>query len=149
MVENRWQMIVGGAVLLLMLLVGTFSLGVYIGRHGLNQADLRYDPVQPVKQPPNPGLTGNPIGPITQPDLIGLVRQVNHDRFDIATREGPRSVTITSETQLFTSQAVAIPLSNLKPGDLIALYGEIQNVDGNQFLAVRILLLPEDTHGPP
>jgi hypothetical protein len=149
MVENRWQMILGAAVLLLMILIATFSLGVYVGRHGLSRDGLRYDPGQTAGQPPKPGFTGDQAGMIGRPDLVGLVRECTETRLELATQDGPRSIALSQATKLFTSVGKPQPLSNLKPGDLVGVYGQIQNLDGNQFLAVRIILLPNRPQDPP
>jgi hypothetical protein len=44
MAANRWQIGIGVVVLLLMLLVGAFSIGVYVGHHGWTEEGLTYAP---------------------------------------------------------------------------------------------------------
>jgi hypothetical protein len=86
---------------------------------------------------------------IGRPDLVGLVRECTETRLELATQDGPRSIALSQATKLFTSEGKPQPLSNLKPGDLVGVYGQIQNLDGNQFLAVRIILLPNRPQDPP
>ena len=99
MVENRWQIILGAGILLLMLLAGTFSIGVYIGRHGLSREGLQYQPLQQA----NPQVI-HPNRPASipegEPDIIGRLRTTSRQGIEVATQNGIRFVLIDQETKL-------------------------------------------------
>jgi hypothetical protein len=150
MVENRWQVILGAGVLLLMLLAGTFSLGIYIGRHGLSREGLRYQPARVNPQDPVQGL--NPqnrpaVIPQGQPDLIGRLRRDSRKGIELATENGIRFVLIDNETKFVDVDGHSLKGTDLKAGDILAVFGEFNVNEGQQLLASVIVRLPE--RSPP
>jgi hypothetical protein len=148
MAENRWQIILGAGVLLLMLLAGTFSIGVYIGRHGLSRDGLRYQPsqidnpqvLQPVERP-----SGIPEG---EPKLTGRLRSASRQGIVLATQNGIRFVTIDEETKLLNGRGEALQRSDFNSGDILAIYGQFSINEGNQLLAEVIVRLPQQQPQP-
>jgi hypothetical protein len=147
MAENRWQIIIGAGVLLLMLLAGTFSLGIYIGRHGLSREGLRYQhPVQAMQQvaPQNQEPRGRPEGiPEGQPDLIGRLRRGSKEGIELATEKGIRFVAIDEDTKLLDEEGNPLKGTNLQVGDILAIFGEYSVNEGQQLLAYVIVRLPK------
>ncbi len=141
MAENRWQIAVGALVLLGMLLAATFSLGVYVGRHGLSREGLRYQPGPQAGQPQVPGGPGGAPGP--RPDLIGRLRGASPQGLELATQQGPRFVALNEDTKLESMQGDPLTVEDLKPGDLLAVFGEFSVGDGRELLATRVVRLPE------
>ena len=149
MAENRWQIILGAGVLLLMLLAGTFSLGVYIGRHGLSRDGLRYQPaqvdrpqvLQPIERPP-----GIPEG---EPDLIGRLHSASRQGIVLATQNGIRFVVIDQETKLLNERGEALQRSDFQAGDILAIFGEFSIHEGNQLLSKVIVRLPKQQQPQP
>ena len=142
MVENRWQIAIGALVLLLMLLAGVFSLGVYIGRHGLSREVFRYQPAQITNQQ---GLQQaiRPAGiPEGDPQLIGRLRLVTRQGIELATQDGVRFVAINQETKLLNGRGETLQRSNFQTGDILAIFGDFSLNEGKQLLAEVIVRLP-------
>jgi hypothetical protein len=148
MAANRWNIItlsVGGAVLLLMLLASSFSLGVYVGEHGWTRDGLSYSnpgganrggavnppaqggfpqggPVPAGTQPAPQAPAGLPQG---RPNLTGRVLRLQPQSIQIAAPDGS-----------------AITLKDLQKGDVIAVYGMFTGGDGGELRADFIIRLP-------
>jgi len=153
MAENRWQIIVGAAVLLLMLLAGTFSLGIYIGRHGLSRDGLRYQPAaqgNPQLLPQGQNPQNRPAGiPQGEPDLIGRLRKGSRNGIELATENGIRFVAIDKDTKFVDEAGDTIQGTDLQAGDILAIFGEFSVNEGQQLLASIILRLPEGSSPQP
>jgi hypothetical protein len=148
MAENRWQIVLGAAVLLLMLLAGTFSLGVYIGRHGLSREGLQYQPLQQ----PNPQVIhpNRPADiPEGEPDIIGRLRTASPQGIEIATQNGIRFVVINQETKLLDERGETLERSGIHRGDILAIFGSFRLNDGNQLLAEVIIRIPPSNPPQP
>ena len=142
MAENRWQIIIGAGVLLLMLLAGSFSLGVYFGRHGLSQEGLQYQPAQqnPQAPPPEREPQNQPAGiPEGKPNLLGRLRQVTPKGIELATENGIRFVAIDEETKFLDNAGNPLSGSDLKPGDILVIFGDFSMNEGQQLLAFTIV----------
>jgi hypothetical protein len=142
MAENRWQIVVGAAMLLLILIIGSFSLGMYVGRHGLSQGGLRYQPAPPgdTQEPKSAGRAEDlPIG---NPDVIGRIRALAPRGIQIATQEGPRLVEVNDSTRVHDANGKPLNLIDLSLGDIVAVFGEFSPRDGQLLLATHIVRLP-------
>jgi hypothetical protein len=143
MAENRWQIAIGALVLLLMLLAGVFSLGVYIGRYGLSREGLQYQPAQ-LTNPQGIQQANRPAGiPEGEPQLIGRLRFVGRQGVELATQEGIRFVAINQETRLLNGRGEDLQRSDFQTGDILAIFGEFSVNEGNQLLAEIIIRLPQ------
>jgi hypothetical protein len=142
MAENRWQIILGAAVLLVILLTGAFSLGIYVGRHGWGDDGLRYQPVGPEGGPGAP--PGSPQDfAVNPPDLVGRIRALSQLGIQLATQDGPRIVEVSENTRVEDKDGTPQKLTNLRLGDLVAVFGEFTPGNGQRLVASQIVRLPE------
>ena len=142
MVENRWQIVVGAVMLLLILLVGTFSLGVYVGRHGLSQEGLRYQPAPPRGiTEPKPAERAKDL-PAGNPDVVGRIRALAPQNIQIATKDRPRWVEVDDSTRVHEANGQSLDLTDLRLGDVVAVFGDFSPGDGSRLLATHIVRLP-------
>jgi hypothetical protein len=163
MAANRWKIIslsIGGALLLLMLLASTFSLGVYVGEHGWTRDGLSYSgpggkdnannrPAQGGNPPGGPVLPGAqqtplpPMGlPSGRPNLTGRILRIQPQNIQVASSTGPRLVVLTAETRFLEQDGRPITLLDLQKGDVIAVYGFFIGGDGGELRADFIVRLP-------
>lgn len=136
MAENRWQLIVGAVVLMLALLAGAFSIGVYVGRYGLTGEGLRLQPSDA-----NRPMGNQPAGPGIEPALIGRLLRIQPDGLNLATQQGRRFVAVDAGTEWTDHQGTSLDPQSLQPGDLIAIFGQFEN-GGDRLLAERVVRLP-------
>ncbi len=154
MAANRWKVILlasGGVILLGMLLVASFSLGVYVGEHGWTREGLNYQagpppsgrPPQGGGPPPPPGgSAGGPGGlPPGRPDVIGRIRQMSDTILELGTPEGPRTVLLTEGTRFVDEQRTPLQREDLHAGDVIAVFGRFVAGDGGELQAEVIVKL--------
>jgi hypothetical protein len=148
MVENRWQIVSGAVILLLMLLVGAFSLGVYVGEHGWTGSGLTYQPgpgvlplaPQDQSQPPGQGqFQGQGAD---GPRLIGRILEITPQALDLATPDGRRRVELHEGTRYREENGAQLQFSDLAQGDVVAIFGEVIAGDGGKLLAQLVLRLP-------
>jgi hypothetical protein len=160
MAGYRWKIIsvsVGGAILLLMLLASSFSLGVYVGEHGWTRDGLNYSGPgkggqggandRPAQVGPAPATTQQvpqaPAGlPSGKPNLTGRILRVHPQSVEVTSPNGPRVVTITSETRFLEQDGRIIGLKDLLKGDVVAVYGRFMGGDGGELQADFIVRLP-------
>lgn len=147
------QLAIGGFILVLMLVVASFSLGVYVGEHGWTRAGLQYTggPPQAGGQgQPGPGgksqpggqpqaLPGLPMGP---PAVVGRIRMINANGLELATQDGPRFVQLSDNTRFQDDQGKPMQLTDLNMGDVVAVFGRFVGGDGGQLQAEVIVRLP-------
>ncbi len=144
MAKSRWLILPGAVIILGMLYIATFSLGVYVGQHGLTQSGLEYQPPGtngarlPGEGPPG-GLTGVPA---RTPEAAGIVRRMSPTQVDLATREGPRSILISEALEVRLEDGRIGSPSDLKVGDLIAVFGQWTTGAARQLEAEAIVRLP-------
>ncbi|NIS83100.1 MAG: hypothetical protein GTO14_23515 [Anaerolineales bacterium] len=149
MVENRGLIIAGAVILLFMLIVGSFSLGAYFGQHGLSQDGLRLQPAQP-GQPQQGAPALRPQGfPAGEPDVIGLIRAGMSNGIALATKDGPRLIEIEQSTKVVDVKGIPLKLHDLRPGDIIAAFGEFATNDNQRLQATYIVRLPQRSPDQP
>ncbi|RME87104.1 MAG: hypothetical protein D6770_10265 [Anaerolineae bacterium] len=156
MATNRWKVTLvalGGVVLLGMLLAAAFSLGVYVGEHGWTREGLNYQAGPPAGRgaPPTGGRPGGGVGglPPGRPDVVGRIRRITESALELGTPEGPRTVLLTESTRFQDERRQAITLSDLKPGDVVAVFGRFMQGDGGQLQAEVVVKLPPPSSQPP
>lgn len=163
MKNSRYFAICGAVLLGLMLLVATFSLGVYVGRYGLTREGLVYagPGAQPMggggagQQPPGsqlrspggpgqaqPGVAPLPPGLNSPPQLIGHIIGLSPEAIDLATPNGPRSALLTSETVVEDYEGNTRSLQELTRDQAVGVYGEFSGNGGRVLTATRIVILP-------
>jgi hypothetical protein len=141
MAANRWQIGIGAVVLLLMLLVGAFSMGVYVGRHGWTDEGLTYAPVQ--------GQGAQQPAGRNPPDLTGRIRRIFPQRLDLATPDGPRQVELAQDVQILDQDGQPLGMPDLTIGAVVAIFGQFTPGDGGHLVANTIILLPEQAPAAP
>ncbi len=148
MAENRWQIILGAVVLLVILLTGAFSLGIYVGRHGWGDEGLRYQP-----SGAEGGLGVPPGGQqnlaVDRPNLVGRIRTLSKLGIQLATQDGPRIVEVSENTSVEEEGGAPITLTDLRLGDLIAVFGDFTPGNGQRLVASRIVRLAEQSPQQP
>jgi hypothetical protein len=134
MAQRRWLIAVGAVVLAGMLLCGAFSLGVYYGKHGLSADTLRTSPEAN-------GLVRlrDELG---QPDVLWRVRRATPEMLDLATSEGPRSVELSADAQFLDERGMTMAANDFRPGDRVAVYGELNAAAGRVFIVRLVVRLP-------
>jgi hypothetical protein len=137
--------IVGGTTIVGMLLVAAFSLGVYAGEHGLNWRGVSLaGPPSRAGDGPHPPAQGTPPGggplPAGPPDLMGRVRALENGYMHLATRDGPRTVTVDEQTQVHTETEKNVGVDAIQPGTTVAVFGHPEK-DGRTLVADIVVIL--------
>ncbi len=151
------KLLYAGGVFLLFLfhIIAAFALGVYVGRYGMTRDGLTIQGPRNVGQPavqplgpdrpgpdqPGPDQPGQAALP-GEPTAVGRVRQVGRGTLDLATREGPRQVMLSAETEYRDQTGETIAWDNLSEGQIVAVFGVFGN-GGQQLQATLIVVLPE------
>jgi hypothetical protein len=143
MAANRKLIIIGGVVLSLVLLIGVFSLGIYIGRYGISADGLHYQSAGRIPQVDRSRLTRPEGIPEGEPDIAGMVRGVSEDGIQIATQQGPKWIKIDTNTSFLEISGTELGKADLQPRDLIAVFGEFSIDDGSTLLATHVVRLPQ------
>jgi hypothetical protein len=133
-----------GAVLLISLMVlASFSLGVYVGHQGLLMGSLgnfgaRPEPVQPLQQAP-PSQPENLRE--ARPALVGRVAGITNEGLFVRTADGLRLVEVNEQTAVRDRQGGELPLDELRQGVNVAVFGAFSD-DGRTLTAHIIVLVP-------
>ena len=143
MVANRKLIIAGGMVLILVLLISAFSLGVYIGRYGVSAEGLHYQAAGGIPQIDRSRLTRPEGIPEGEPDITGMIRATSRDGIQIATQQGPKWTETDVKTSVMEISGNELSVKDLRPRDLIAVFGELTIDDGSTLLATHIVRLPQ------
>ncbi len=138
--EERLLPILGLALAVLLIALAAFAVGVVVGRHGR----LAWNPEAalgrgipggaPPGAPPQgarpdgkggPGSSGAPPagGAQPRPQVVGRIQQRTAQSLTLATRRGPRTVTLTPKTQYRTQDGAPLTLTDLREGDIVAVWG--------------------------
>jgi len=144
MAKNRWGIIIGGALLIVMLMLGSFSIGVYLGRLGTNQEAPRDDAAAPPPIPPQNPLqekVGDDIQ-INNPDLVGRLKFVGKDGIQLTTEQGNKFVIVDEDTRVWNWSGETLQLRELGRYDILAVYGDFKQDVGRQLRAELIVRLP-------
>jgi len=124
---------VGGALLVSMMLLGVFSVGVYVGSKGWARGAL--SPAEP--QPRPPAQQGFPE---QRPALQGVVQGVTNEGLIVGTPQGPRLVFVTEDTKVREGEGEVDP-ERLQRGTPVAIFGQFSE-DGRTLTAEVVLILP-------
>nr|MBN1228641.1 hypothetical protein [Anaerolineae bacterium] len=156
-VKKGW-VIAGILVMQLMLLAAAFSLGVYLERYGLTEEGLAYQrspanfnhsPQAGGQATPRPGQGQSlPPGLSVPPQIIGHILQIQPGQLEIASPQGPRTITINEDTIYRDYQDTRLAYRDLKPRDAIAVYGHLEDA-GRVFIATEIVVLPPEPDDLP
>lgn len=138
MAGRRWLVGTGAVILALMLMIASFSVGVYVGEHGWTRQGLQY----PAGAAAGPPQAGPPLGGGDQPQVTGRIRLVNDRGLELATPDGLRRVDVDAATRVEDDAGASLQLGDLRRGDLVAVFGEFTVGDGGRLVATRIVRLP-------
>jgi hypothetical protein len=144
MAANRKLIIAGGVVLSLVLCIGVFSLGIYIGRYGMSAEGLQYQSAGRIPQVDRSRLTRPEGIPEGEPDIVGMIRGSSKDGIQIATQQGPKWIKIDTNTSIMEISGDELSKNDLHLRDLIAVFGEFSIDDGSTLLATHIVRLPQE-----
>jgi hypothetical protein len=80
--------------------------------------------------------------------VLGRVRTITPEALQLASPDGPRLVEITDLTRVEDENGDALSISDLHPGDVVAVFGELAAGDGRRLVAVRIVRVPPNPIQP-
>ncbi len=135
--QQRILITIGGCLLVAMMVLGAFSLGVYVGSGRDTSPRLGPGPG------PAPGaLQGQPPGPDMPrlPDIVGRIENASGDTLTIATAQGFRTVQTDQDTRIVRQDGSDDSRDDLRPGRSVAVIGA-PSADGRSFLAEIIALV--------
>lgn len=141
----------GALIIVAVLVIGAFSLGVYVGERGWTAGPPSIvgpgGPPPPQgprggsgKQPPAPGG----LLPKDKPDLIGVVQSVARRSVTVRTPQGLRLVLVSDETRVERHDGQEASLADLRHLVPVAVFGQFGD-DGRTLMARVIVLLPPKT----
>jgi len=133
-----------GAVLLISLMILTsFSLGVYVGHQGLLMGSLGNFGARPEGgQRPPQSPSGQPEAlPEARPQLVGKMGGLTNEGLFVRTADGIRLVQVNEQTRVRDRQGGELLLEKLRQGVNVAVFGEFSE-DGRTLTAQTIVLLP-------
>lgn len=139
MVANRGLIVLGAVLIALILICGSCSVGVYVGRYGLSAQGLRLAPNIPNQPVMGADNVRPPRFPTGDPDVIGLLRTGSQDGLVLATREGLREIQFNQQTIILETGGRILRLHDLRPGDILAVYGEWNANKTDQLVATTII----------
>ena len=149
----------GAFILVAIMVIGAFSLGVYVGERGwtagapsIAGAGKAQPPqgqrVEPDKQPvvpreplPKDAVLSLPKG---KPDLIGTVQSVARRSVTVRTPQGLRLVLVSGETRVERTDGQEASLADLRRYMPVAVFGQFSD-DGRTLMASVIVILPPKT----
>jgi hypothetical protein len=127
------------AILILVVAAASFSAGLYLGQRGY-VADLQSQPQNsglpagnspqsgPLAGQPNPGglnpQGGPPNAPSWPPDTMGRLLSLTATEIVLDTPQGQVTVAVASSTTFINEAGMEMPSSELKPGDVVAIFGK-------------------------
>ena len=145
MAKNRWGIIIGGALLIVMLMLGSFSIGVYLGRLGTKQEAPREDAAAALPSIPPQNPLQEKVGKniqINNPDLVGRLKFVGKDGIQLTTEQGNKFVMVNKDTRVWNWSGETLQLRDLGRYDILAVYGDFIQDNGRQLSAELIVRLP-------
>jgi len=146
-VGRKWLLGIGIGLLGTMLLIASFSMGVFVGERGVMREKLQpggpgggpaapQQPVQPA--PPDNRQEGDQV-----PVLKGIVRRLSQDLITIETKDGTKMVQVFSDTvvRLTENGEREGSLEDVKPGVGVAVIGRMDS-DARMLQADTIVVFP-------
>ena len=144
--ERKILYILGLIIIIGMIAIGSFSIGIYIGKQGwiLKAPSITLPDQRPAQITRNSQDTkqGN-VDPPRQPDLVGIVRNITTETIEIQTNQGIKTVFFSDDLVVLQQDSGKIKPSttrNIYPSDRIAVIGEFQNA-GKSLLGEIIIIL--------
>ena len=146
-VGRKWLLGIGIGLLGTMLLIASFSMGVFVGERGMTQEKLQ--PAGPGGVPAAPQQPAQPVPPDKPqegdqvPVLRGIVRRLSRDLITIETKDGTKMVQVSSDTavRLTENGEREGSLEDVKPGVGVAVIGRM-DPDARMLRADTIVVFP-------
>ncbi|MFQ5874106.1 MAG: hypothetical protein ACE5JL_09930 [Dehalococcoidia bacterium] len=138
--EQRLLISLGAAIIVTIMLIGAFSLGVYVGERGWTRQGPRS--ASPGQPPLGRRPVQRPPGWLGRPALVGPVRSITEDTIVVDTPQGPRLVMVSGKTLVrrrLDDREEEASLEDIEQGTLIAVFGELE---GRTLMARLIIILP-------
>lgn len=134
----------GAALLIGIMVLGAFSLGVFVGHQGLLVGTVGNLGARPaVDQPAPQAVPSAPLQdlPAGRAALVGTVGGVTNEGLFVRTLQGPRLVEVDEETRVRDRQGRELSFSDLRPGMQVSIFGEFSE-DGRTLTAHTIVVVP-------
>lgn len=134
---------IGAALLISLMVLASFSLGVFVGHQGLLMGSLGNFGARPAPdQKPPQAPSGQPEGlPEGRPALVGKLGGITNEGLFVRTAEGVRLVQVNEQTRVRDRQGGELPLEKLRQGVDVAVFGEFSE-NGRTLTAQTIVVLP-------
>jgi len=156
MKNNRWLIIIGLGIFIMMCSIASFSVGVYVGEHGWTKDGVEMTKPEMQRnnqQQPNgpqalqPQQNNDPESikpglPPGRPQVIGKIQRISNQAIDLITKDGPRQITFSDTTNIQNQAGNDIRIQQLNKGDNIAVFGTFTNGDGKSLQAEIIIKIP-------
>ncbi len=154
--ERKLLIATGALIAALIIAIGSFSLGLYVGQHDVlpgppsvvGSGGLPAQPLQATAVPDQPRLA-NPSSnlPAGPPELIGPLRAVESEGLVIGTRQGPRLVHVDDDTQISNARGESVSPEELTVGAQLAVFGHLTD-EGRTMVAETVVILSPSRNEP-
>jgi hypothetical protein len=132
--QQRVLISIGGAILVILMVVGAFSIGVYVGSERSSSPSPDAGAAQPQPNPQQPDLP-------RAPDLTGRIQSASGGSLVLSTPDGPRTVIMDDDTEVLRVDGSQGARDDLKRGMNVAVIGTFGD-DGRVLLAEIVAILP-------
>lgn len=129
MATNHWQLIIGLIIITSLLVVLSFSIGVFVGKRGAL--------IQEFERIKNPQL---PVNQQNQKfDILGRLEEINRDVLLVSTKQGLKQILISADTLFISANQNPIQLEEFKQGDIIGIFGRPSPDIADSYEAVVVI----------
>ncbi len=154
--SKRALTIAGAVVLVTVMVIGAFSIGVWVGSGRSDNPSLFGGPgprapqpgqqVQPRPGQAPPGPSGRPVAPNVEglpraPDLVGRITAFSGSNLTIDTPAGPRIVRLQPDTKVLLPDGSSGQVEDLRRGATVAVVAS-QGDDARSLQAEYVAVLP-------
>lgn len=143
-IERKILYSLGSLIIAGMIAVGSFSLGIYVGKSGwsINQPSLLNPQAEPgnIQNPDH----NQPDNLPPKPDLIGRAISITADTITLSTPNGPRSISINEETVFLRQEGGTVKpasLEDIHAGNNLAIIGKL-DPDNRLLRGEIVVILP-------
>jgi hypothetical protein len=145
---RRWMVIAGAAVMAAVMLIGAFSIGVWVGS-GRSENPALFGgigarPGGAAQQPPGQAGRGAQalLGALSRPpDIVGRIQSFSGRRLTVDSQAGPQVLTLSSDTKVFLPDGSKGSVEDLARGRMVGVVGAPGD-DGRSFMVEEVAVLP-------
>lgn len=145
MATNHWQLIIGLIIITSLLVVLSFSIGVFVGKRGalIQEFERIKNPQLPTNQQ-NPKFNqqqsdSQQNNTPRQPDILGRLEEINRDVLLVSTKQGLKQILISADTLFISANQNPIQLEEFKQGDIIGIFGRPSPDIADSYEAVVVI----------